>query len=65
MTRRLKAGAVAVTVIALTAGGAIWFRDSSLVAATNVQVTGVTASDGDQVTTALKNAAQGMTTSSG
>ena len=62
MTRRLKAGVVAVTVIAVTAGGAIWFRDSSLVAATNVQITGVTASDGDQVTTALKNAAQGMTT---
>ncbi len=62
MTRRLKAGAVVVAVIALTAGGALWLRDSSLVAVTDVQITGVTASDGDQVTQALNDAAAGMTT---
>jgi cell division protein FtsQ len=62
MTRRLKAGATVLTVIALTAGGAIWLRDSSLVAVTNVQISGITASDGDQVAQALTSAAKGMTT---
>jgi cell division protein FtsQ len=62
MTRRLKAGAVVVAVIALTAGGAIWLRDSSLVAISDVQISGVTASDGEQVERALTDAAQGMTT---
>jgi cell division protein FtsQ len=62
MPRRLKAGLIALAVIALTAGGAFWLRDSSLVAVTEVEITGVTASDGDQVTQALTSAARGMTT---
>ena len=40
MIRRLKVGLVAVAVIALTAGGAVWLRDSSLVAVTDVEITG-------------------------
>jgi cell division protein FtsQ len=62
MTRRLKAGATVLTVTVLTVGGAVWLRDSSLVAVTNVQISGVTASDGDQVEQALTSAAKGMTT---
>jgi cell division protein FtsQ len=62
MIRRLKVGLAALTVIALTAGGAVWARDSSLVAVTDVEITGVTASDGDQVTQALTTTAQDMTT---
>src|SRR5689334_22413064 len=62
MNRRLKAGASVLSVIALTAGGAVWLRDSSLVAVTHVQITGVTASDGNQVEESLTAAAQGMTT---
>src|SRR4051812_26109993 len=62
MIRRVQAGLVALTVIALTAGAALWLRDSRLVAVTNVEITGVTASDGDQVTQALTAAAHEMTT---
>jgi cell division protein FtsQ len=62
MTRRLKAGVALLTVIVLTAGGAIWLRDSSLVAVNDVRITGVTASDGDQVTRALTGTAETMTT---
>jgi cell division protein FtsQ len=62
MTRRLKAGAAVLAVAALAGGGAIWLRDSSLVAVTDVRITGVTASDGEQVEQALRSAADGMTT---
>ena len=62
MISRFKVGLAAVTVIAVTAGGAIWARDSSLVAITDVEITGVTASDSDQVTRALTTTAQDMTT---
>jgi cell division protein FtsQ len=62
MPRRLQVGLIAVAVIAVTAGGAFWLRDSSLVAITDVEISGVTASDGDQVAQALTAAAQDMTT---
>ena len=62
MIRRVKAGLTVASVIALTAAGAVWLRDSSLVAVTDVEVTGVTASDGEQVIAALTAAAQDMTT---
>jgi cell division protein FtsQ len=62
MLHRLKVGLIALVVIALTAGGAFWLRDSDLVAVTDVEITGVTASDGDQVTKALTAAAEDMTT---
>ena len=63
MTRRpLKAGAAAFAVITLTGAGALWFRDSSFVAVTDVQITGITASDGDRVSETLKTTAEGMTT---
>jgi cell division protein FtsQ len=62
LRRRLLAGLIVLAVIALTAGGAFWLRDSSFVAITDVEISGVTASDGDQVTQALSTAAQDMTT---
>lgn len=62
MIRRLKVGLSVVGVIGLTAVAAVWVRDSSLVAVTDVEITGVTASDGDQVNQALTTAAEGMTT---
>jgi cell division protein FtsQ len=40
----------------------MWLRDSSLVRVSDVQITGVTASDGDQVRAALEGAALDMTT---
>jgi len=49
------AGALAITYFG-------WFRDSSLVAVRDVKVEGVSSADGDQITAALTDAAQGMTT---
>ena len=49
-------------VVALAGGGWMWLRDSSFVAVRDVQVTGVTASDGERVRAALQSAAQEMTT---
>ena len=46
----------------LVTSGWMWLRDSSFVAVRDVQITGVTASDGDRVRAALQNAAQEMTT---
>ena len=57
---RLAVGLVAV--LALAGGGWMWLRDSSLVAVRDVQITGVTASDGEQVKSALQSAALEMTT---
>jgi cell division protein FtsQ len=59
---RLKVGLALVAVIVLTGGGYFWLRDSSLVAVKDVQITGVTASDGDKVRSALEAAAKDMTT---
>jgi cell division protein FtsQ len=49
-------------VAALGSGGWLWFRDCGLVRVRNVTITGVTASDGEQVKAALTDAAQSMTT---
>ena len=60
--RLLRLGLGLVVVLALAAGGWMWLRDSSLVAVRDVQITGVTASDGEQVKAALEGAALEMTT---
>ena len=60
--RLLRLGLGLVVVLALAGGGWMWLRDSSLVAVSDVQITGVTASDGDQVKAALEGAALEMTT---
>jgi cell division protein FtsQ len=57
---RLAVGLIVLSA-AVTAGW-MWLRDSSLVAVRDVQITGVTASDGEQVRTALETAALEMTT---
>ncbi|HET6548449.1 MAG TPA: hypothetical protein VFG79_08340 [Solirubrobacter sp.] len=62
MTRALQAGLALVLVLALVGGGYLWLRGSSLVRVRDVEITGVTASDGDRVTAALTSAAHGMTT---
>jgi cell division protein FtsQ len=51
-----------VLALALAGGGWLWFRDSGLVKVHDVTITGVTASDGEQVKAALTGAAQSMTT---
>jgi cell division protein FtsQ len=61
--RRLLRFAVGlVLVLAFAGGGWMWLRDSDLVAVRDVQITGVTASDGEQVKAALTSAALEMTT---
>jgi cell division protein FtsQ len=57
--RRIAAGVVAV---ALLGGGYLWLRDSSLVAVTEVTVTGLTGRDAPAVRAALVDAARDMTT---
>src|SRR4051812_35932261 len=59
---RIRIGLGLVTVVVLVVGGWLWLRDSSLVAVREVEVTGVTTSDGDRVRAALERAAQTMTT---
>src|SRR3954452_22654393 len=60
--RVLRVGLGLIVVFAAVATGWMWLRDSSLVAVKDVQITGVTASDGDQVKSALEPAALEMTT---
>jgi cell division protein FtsQ len=60
--RLLRLGLGLVVLLAAAAAGWMWLRDSSLVAVRDVQITGVTASDGDRVRTALETAALEMTT---
>jgi cell division protein FtsQ len=60
--RVLRYGFGLITVLALAAAGWMWLRDSTVVAVRDVQITGVTASDGEQVKTALETAALEMTT---
>ncbi len=66
VTRRgrhlFRIGFALVTVVALVAGGWMWLRDSSFVRVKDVQITGVTSSDGDEVKSALEGAAMEMTT---
>jgi cell division protein FtsQ len=51
-----------VLLLALAAGGWMWFRDSGLVKVRQVNVIGLTESDAPQVRAALTEAAQRMTT---
>src|SRR5215216_1161686 len=60
--RVLRLGLGLIVLLAAAAAGWMWLRDSSLVAVKHVQITGVTASDGDRVKTALETAALEMTT---
>jgi cell division protein FtsQ len=55
--------AVALTVIAVLAGGGwLWLRNSSLAAVTDVEITGTSSSQSSQVQSALTAAAKSMTT---
>jgi cell division protein FtsQ len=60
--KRLRIGLVGVVVVALLGAGWVWLRDSSLVAVNNVQISGITASNADQVRAALSDTATTMTT---
>ena len=60
--RLIRLGLGLIVLLALAGSGWMWLRDSNLVAVRDVQVTGVTASDGERVRSALENAAQEMTT---
>jgi cell division protein FtsQ len=60
--RILRLGLGLILVLALATTGWMWLRDSSLVAVRDVRITGVTASDGEQVKAALQSAALEMTT---
>ena len=54
--RLLRLGLGLILVLAVSAAGWMWLRDSSLVAVRTVEITGVTASDGEQVKAALEAA---------
>jgi cell division protein FtsQ len=54
--------AIAVLAVALLGGGWLWLRDSSLVAANDLTITGLTGSDAPAIKHALENAAGDMTT---
>src|SRR4051812_12572632 len=60
--RVLRLGLGLIVLLATMAAGWMWLRDSSLVAIRTVEITGVTASDGDRVKSALEGAALEMTT---
>ena len=55
-------GLALALMFAFVAGGWMWLRDSSFVRVRDVDITGVTASDGEQVKDALETAALQMTT---
>jgi cell division protein FtsQ len=59
---RLKIGLAVAALVMIAGGGWIWLRDSSLVRVQDVEISGVTASDGDQVRSALTESAQSMST---
>src|SRR3954454_4776308 len=59
---RLKIGLVVAALVVIVGGGWIWLRDSGLVRVQDVEISGVTASDGDQVRSALTESAQSMST---
>jgi cell division protein FtsQ len=61
-SRALRAVVVVVVLAALGAGGWVWLRDSSIVRVREVEITGITASEGDRVREALEEAALHMTT---
>src|SRR3954452_4585111 len=59
---RLKIGLVVAALLVIVGGGWIWLRDSGLVRVQDVEISGVTASDGDQVRSALTESAESMST---
>src|SRR3954447_12848934 len=59
---RLKLAVALTAVVALGVAGWMWLRDSSPVPVRDVEITGITASDGDAVRAALEETAQDMTT---
>jgi cell division protein FtsQ len=62
MLRRWRYGFALVVLLALGAGGWVWLRESSLVEVREVEITGVSASEGEGVKAALASAASEMTT---
>jgi cell division protein FtsQ len=60
--RMLRLVPVLLALLALGAGGWLWFRDSGLVKVRDVTITGITSTDAEQVEAALTDAAQSMTT---
>jgi cell division protein FtsQ len=60
--RIIRLGLALFVVLALASGGWMWLRDSSWVMVRDVEITGVSASDGEQVKAALRSAALEMTT---
>jgi cell division protein FtsQ len=60
--RLLRRGLALAAVLALAGGGWAWLRDSSLVRVREVEITGVTASDGARVRAALEGAALELST---
>ena len=60
--RLIKLGLALITVLALAGSGWMWLRDSSLVQVRDVEISGVTTSDGEQIKAALQTAALDMTT---
>jgi cell division protein FtsQ len=61
-SRALRYGLALAVLVAIGVGGWVWLRDSSFVAVRDVQVTGITASEGDRVRAALEDSARQMTT---
>jgi cell division protein FtsQ len=61
-SRALRYGLALIVLVAIGIGGWVWLRDSSFVAVRDVQITGITASEGDRVRTALEESARQMTT---
>ena len=51
-----------IALVLILGGGWLWLRDSSLVAASSVTVSGATGPDAAQIDAALQTAAHGMTT---
>jgi cell division protein FtsQ len=60
--RLLRLALALFALAALAGGGWMWLRDSSLVQVRDLEITGVTSSDGDRVRAALESAARTMTT---
>lgn len=60
--RLIRLGLGLAVLSVLVTSGWMWLRDSSFVAVRDIQITGVTASDGERVRSSLQNAAREMTT---
>ena len=61
-SRALRYVLVVVALVALGVGGWVWLRNSSFVEVRDVEITGITASEGDRVRDRLQEAALHMTT---